>query len=310
MKVFVAGGTGAVGRPAVAALVGAGHDVTVVARNPEKAIQIEGQGATPADVDLFDLDPLASAVAGHEVVVNLATHIPSPGEMVKPGAWGENDRIRREGSANLVLAARRGGATRFVQESIAFTYPDHGHEWIDESAPLATAGVTDSVPVAESNARSFADGPDAAGRVAVVLRFGLFYGPGSAHTEMLVGLARRRVGPTFGPRTSWVASLHLDDAAAAVVAALTAPGGTYNVTDDPVTWEDLAEALGQAVGSPPWLRFPGRMASLFGDRAGTMHRSQRVSSQRFRQATGWAPRYPSVRDGWPAVVAATERGDG
>jgi nucleoside-diphosphate-sugar epimerase len=187
-----------------------------------------------------------------------------------------------------------------VQESIAFTYPDRGDEWIDEDTPLDTAGPTGGIVAAETGARRFGDAD--AGNTAVVLRFGAFYGPGSAHTELTLRSARHHIGPTLGPADNWIASLHLEDAGAAVVAALGAPPGTYNVTDEPVTWRQYAEALGAAVGEAPWLRLPGRLATLFGERAGTMSRSQRVSSERFRRATGWTPTYPSVREGWPAVV--------
>jgi nucleoside-diphosphate-sugar epimerase len=134
-----------------------------------------------------------------------------------------------------------------------------------------------------------------------VLRFGWFYGPGSDQTAGLLEAALGDDGPTLGPREHWIGSLHFEDAAAAVVAALRAPRGTYNVTDEPVTWGDFAAALGRAVGGPPWLR-----NARFGALAGTMGRSQRVSNRRFREATGWVPRHASVREGWPAVVRALE----
>ncbi|MGH9244418.1 MAG: NAD-dependent epimerase/dehydratase family protein [Acidimicrobiales bacterium] len=310
MKVFVAGGTGAVGRYAVPALVAAGHDVSVIARSDEKAAQVEGQGAMPARVSLFEPEALASAAAGHEVVVNLATAIPPLSRFAAPHAWDENDRIRTEGAANLVDAALAGSAARFVQESVAFAYPESGDEWIDEDMPIVPVSMTESLVAAEASARRFSDAGEK--RVAVVLRFGFFYGPGSVQTELLVKTARRHVGPAFGPADHWVGSIHLEDAGAAVAAALTAPGGCYNVVDEPVTWREYAEAVGQAVGEAPWLRVPGRLIALFGRRAGTLGRSQRVSNRRLREATGWAPRFPSVREGWPAVAAALDSaaGDG
>ena len=305
MKVFLTGGTGAVGRFVVPALVARGHGVTVMARSAEKAAQVKGQGGIPARVDLFDPGGLAAAVAGHQAVLNLATAIPPMPRMGSADAWALNSRIRTEGSTNLVKAALGAGVERFVQESIAFTYRDRGDAWIAEDAPLETDALTDSSVVAEANARRFAE--SRRGNVAVVLRFGWFYGPGSEQSATLVEAARGPTGPMLGPRGSWIGSLHFEDAASAVVAALAAPDGAYNVTDDPVTWGDFAEAMGRAVGDAPWLRLPERLASVFGDRAGTLFRSQRVSNRRFREATDWAPRYPSVREGWPAVVRAMER---
>jgi len=128
MRVFVAGATGVLGRRAVAALVGAGHDVTGVVRSPVKADLVRALGATPVEVSLFDADALRAAVAGHDAVCNLATHIPSLARAADPRSWDENNRIRTEGSRKLVDAALAAGATTYVQESIAFLYGAHGDQ--------------------------------------------------------------------------------------------------------------------------------------------------------------------------------------
>jgi nucleoside-diphosphate-sugar epimerase len=122
----------------------------------------------------------------------------------------------------------------------------------------------------------------------------------------MLAAARRHAGPALGPADHWIGPLHLESAGDAVAAAIDAPGGIDNVAEEPVTWREFAEALGSAVGEAPWLRLPGRVAETFGDRGGPLHRSQRVSSRRFMEATGWRPRYPSVRDGWTAVVGALD----
>ncbi|MPY86263.1 MAG: NAD(P)-dependent oxidoreductase, partial [Actinophytocola sp.] len=101
---------------------------------------------------------------------------------------------------------------------------------------------------------------------------------------------------------------HMTDAATAVVAALDAPAGTFNVVDDePMTRRDYAAALASAAGTRMWLRVPGRAALLFGHRATSLTRSLRVSNARFRAATGWAPGHPSAREGWAATAAALSR---
>lgn len=102
---FVTGGTGVLGRRAVRLLVADGLDVTVLARSPDKAAQITQAGATPAAVSLFDQSALASAMAGHDVVLNLATHIPDLAQMARPSAWNENNQIRTAGSLAVVSAA-------------------------------------------------------------------------------------------------------------------------------------------------------------------------------------------------------------
>ena len=104
-KIFVAGATGVLGKRAVKLLVEAGHDVTGVARSAEKAALVASLGATPATIDLFDPVAVKDAVSGHDVVMNLATHIPPASRYAMPGSFGENDRIRTEVSRNLVDAA-------------------------------------------------------------------------------------------------------------------------------------------------------------------------------------------------------------
>jgi uncharacterized protein YbjT (DUF2867 family) len=109
MRVFVTGATGAIGRHAVPALVAAGHEVTGLARSPEKRGELDAAGATGVDVSLFDRLALAEVFAGHDAVANLATHIPPTSRLLLPGAWSENERIRREGSAAVVDAALEAG---------------------------------------------------------------------------------------------------------------------------------------------------------------------------------------------------------
>src|SRR5690349_19043782 len=101
MRIFVAGATGVLGRRAVEDLVAAGHEVTGIARGPEKAASLERLGAKPVAASLFDPSSLAGAVAGHDAVCSLATKIPRVSRAVWPRAWAENDRIRTVGVPNL-----------------------------------------------------------------------------------------------------------------------------------------------------------------------------------------------------------------
>ena len=299
MKVFVAGGTGAIGRHAVRALVRAGHEVTALARSPEKAAVLQREGAVPITVSIFDRAGLAQAFKGHEVVVNLATAIPSTSKFMDSTAWATNDRIRTEGSAAIVDAAGAAGAARVVQESVCMLYRDRGHTWIDEDWP------TDDYPMARANhaAEASANRFSAAGGIGVVLRFGWFYGPGATHSEEFLALARRHICVMLGRPDGYVSSIHVADGGAAVVAALGLPAGTYNVVDDePLTKRAYANALAAATGKRAWLRLPGRFALLLGDRSTSLTRSVRVSNRRFRNASGWAPEYPSAREGFKAMA--------
>ena len=299
MKVFVTGGTGAIGRLVVLRLV-ARHEVTALARTPEKATALAAAGARTAEVSLFDPEQLAAAFAGHDVVLNLATAIPPPNKALQAAAWTENNRIRTEGSTAVVDAALAAGVGQVVQESIIFPYPDSGDRWIDEEVPLDPVAALQSTVVAESNARRFTD----AGRTGVVLRFGAFYGPGSSQSDQILDAARRHIGLAIGRPGGYISSIHVDDAAAAAVAAIGIPPGVYNVVDDdPLTKRDFARAVGDAVDAKPWFLTPGRVARLGGKRTAALTRSQRVTNRRFREAAGWAPRFASAREGWAATVA-------
>lgn len=306
MRIFIAGGTGVVGRRAVPALVAQGHDVTVLARSAEKADLVRSLGASPLQVSLFEEEALESAVRGHDVVINLATSIPPFSKAASRRAWRLNDRIRREGSKNLVDAALATGAKRYVQESVAFLYADAGDEWIAEDHPVKTNSITGSALDAEAEAHRF----EASGGTAVILRFGSFYGPDSGHTIGIVNFARLGFGTTPGSRGAYLSSISTDDAAAAVgVAATEAPSGTYNVVDDePLTRHEFDQVLARALGRDKLRSTPEFVARLLGDKLDHVVRSQRVSNKALRTATSWQPTYPSVRQGIPAVVAAMHLG--
>ncbi|SEG94237.1 Nucleoside-diphosphate-sugar epimerase [Thermomonospora echinospora] len=301
MRVFVTGGTGALGRHAVPELVRAGHSVSALARTPEKAALLASWGAEPVEVSLFDPDALATAFHGHDAVANLASAIPSPARFISARAWRAATRVRTEGSAAVTDAALAAGVEVLIQESVCMIYRDHGAAWIAEDAPVDRYPISAGNHAAEAAARRFTE----AGGTGVVLRFGVFYGPGATHSEQMYAQARRHVGLLVGRPGDYMSSIHMVDAGTAVVAALGAPAGTYNVVDDrPLTKREYADALARAAEASMWLRVPGRAALLFGARLTSLTRSLRVANTRFRDTTGWAPRYPSAVEGWTATAKA------
>jgi nucleoside-diphosphate-sugar epimerase len=300
MRIFVTGGTGAIGRYAVPTLIDAGHSVTAMARSDAKGDELRSAGADPVTVSLFDRDGLTSALAGHDAVVNLATALPPTGSATRVSAWAACERVRTEGSSAVVDAALAANVPRLLQESVVMIYADAGDEWIDEEAPVDHYPIARGNHAAEASARRFAE----AGGTATVLRFGLFYGPGAAHSEEILSLARRHIGFMPGRRDTYTSSIQVADAAHAVAAAVTAPGGTYNVVDDePVTKAQYAQACADAVGAASWVRVPGRLGLLLGHRLTSLTRSLRVSNRRLKTVAGWRPEYPSVREGYRAMAA-------
>jgi nucleoside-diphosphate-sugar epimerase len=153
----------------------------------------------------------------------------------------------------------------------------------------------------ESNAHAFTR----EGGRGIVLRFAGFYAPDSVQTLTMAALARRRRMALIGRGDNYFASIHTDDAAAAVVASLEAPAGVYNVGDDnPLRFREYMAAMTAAVGAPPLRRIPGFMGPLvMGATWSYLRRSQRISSRRLRQTVGWRPRVTDAREGWRAIAA-------
>jgi nucleoside-diphosphate-sugar epimerase len=299
MRVFLAGGTGVLGRRAVARLVAAGHEVTGVARSPEKDALLESLGARPVRVDLFDTAAVRAAVAGHDAVVNVTTKIPPVAQMARMSAWDENERIRREVSGNLVDGAIAAGATVFVQESLAFLYGEHGDAWLDATSTAWTPSVfSEAMAAAEANVERFR----AHGGRGIVLRFGRFYASDSDQTIAMMQAARRGLVLDVGAGDSYAPMIDADDAASAVVAALEAPSGTYDVVDDePLTRGDQAAALAAAVGRRRLSRAPKWTTPK---RASYLAASQRVSNRAFHEAASWRLSSPNVREGYRKMVQA------
>jgi 2-alkyl-3-oxoalkanoate reductase len=304
VRVFVAGATGVVGHRLIPLLIAQGHSVTAAARSPGNRVELTRAGAKPVSADLFSPAALHAAVRGHDAVVNVATHIPSPPwRVVLRSAWAENDRVRKEGSANLVDAAIAGGASRFIQESFAPVYPDSGDKWIDETTPLAPTSYNRSVLDAERSAKRFTD----SGRAGVVLRFGAFYGPDAGHLADMIRMVRKGRAPLPGDPGAYISSCSHDDAATAVAAALVAAPGVYNVVDDqPLTHREYFDSLAAALGVGPPRLPPRWVTPLFGSIGKLLARSLRISNLRFRSSSPWEPRYPSVRDGWPSALAGVD----
>src|SRR5919112_3096432 len=282
MRISLTGGTGVIGRRVVPLLLAQGHEVTVAPRAEGRPLPWKSE-VRAVPVDLFDPASLAPAVRGQDAVINLATHMPSSStKMLFRRSWRENDRIRRIGSRNLAQAALAGGVECLLQESFAPTYPDRGDDWIDESVPLQPIAYNRTVLDAERSAEEFSAG----GRRGVVLRFAAFYGPDSGPLKDFIRLLRKGWALLPGGPRMYISSVSHDDASAAVVAALNANAGAYNVVeDDPVSHEVYAGSLAALLGvRPP--RFPPAWATpLFGAAGEMLARSLRISNRKIKAET-------------------------
>jgi len=197
MRLFVSGGSGALGRALLPLARLAGHDVLAPSHR---------------EVDLFDPVAVSDAVAGCDAVLHLATRIPELAALGRRDAWHENDRLRTDAARILVDAAIGARAQAFVQPTVTFVYPDG--EPADEETPLGEVEpVLRSALEAERQARRFAG----SGGRGVVLRLGLLDGPGTGQPQ---------------PNDHFGATIHVADAAAGLLAALGAPSGIYNVCRD------------------------------------------------------------------------------
>ncbi|MGH3459407.1 NAD-dependent epimerase/dehydratase family protein [Aeromicrobium sp.] len=293
MKVLLTGGSGVMGRSTIPALLDAGHTVVALARSSKAAKAVAQRGAEPVVADLFDQQALATAMRGCDAVVNYATRVPVGFTMLLPGAWRSNDRLRSHGTAVVAAAAREAGVGRLVQQSLSFVYADHGDDWVDEHSDIELTRATEHIVVAEGEIDEFTR----SGGEGVSLRYGQIAGlDGNSAWLLRRARAGRRIG--IGDPDSWAHVVHIEDVGPATVAALTVPAGAYNVGAEPVKRRDMADTFALAAGRKEGRFFSMVTVRLGGQRLEMISRSQRVSSQRFCDRTGWHPQYPKLTPDW------------
>jgi nucleoside-diphosphate-sugar epimerase len=306
MRIFLAGATGVIGRSLVPQLRAAGHEVVGMTRSAERADALRGQGAEAAIADAFDAETVERAIteARPDVVVNQLTDIPkSPNPRKIEEEWAGNDRLRIEGTRNLVHGAEAAGARRIVSQSIAFAYAP-GRGLHSEDDPLFD-DAPDPWPRTIGALHSLEEQTLGSEKLeGIVLRYGFFYGPGSAYAGdgSTAAAVRKRAFPIVGNGGAVYSFVHVDDAAAATVAALKrgAPG-VYNIVDDdpaPVR-EWLPEYAGALEARPP-RRVPRLVARVAVGRLPVymMTGLQGATNEKAKRELGWAPQHPSWRQGF------------
>jgi nucleoside-diphosphate-sugar epimerase len=310
MKVLLAGATGALGTPLTRRLLDAGHEVTGLTRTQAGADQLRRLGAQAVIADALDPEGLLRAVEGEsaDAVVHQLTALKKLPMRAKDMEL--TNRLRIDGTANLLAAARRIGARRFVVQSFFGGYGLGGDRRVitedDAFAPPGADPVVDPTWQAMAAAeRQATDGRE--GIEGVVLRYGGFYGPQELRT--MAGMLQKRQFPVPRDGGGFASFVHLDDAAAATVAALERGRAEriYNICDDePVRWGELVNQIAEVFGTARPLRLPGWALRLAAPYAAFLmtRQSLRLSNARAKEELGWEPMYPTFREGIAAAAVA------
>jgi nucleoside-diphosphate-sugar epimerase len=309
MKVFVAGATGALGKQLVPLLVGNGHDVVGMTRTEAKRDQLRHLGAQPVVADALDADAVGRAVGETQpdVIVHQLTAIPPKINMRRfAREFALTNRLRTDGTDHLLSAGRAAGVTRFVAQSNASVYARTGGPIKREDAPVDDDPAPEMRQGVAALRHLEAAVTGAQWTKGIVLRYGWFYGPGTSIAVNPLGsqieLFRKRQVPVVGGGTGVWSFIHIEDAAAATVAAVEGgPAGIYNVVDDePASVAEWAPELSAAVGAKRPLRVPrwvGRLAA--GEWATVaMTELRGASNDKAKRELDWQLRYPSWRQGF------------
>lgn len=309
MKIFIAGASGAIGGPLVAQLAARGHEVVGTTRSPAKTGALRAAGAEPVVVDALDREALAEAVAKAQpdVVVHQLTALGGrPGFREVKRMAAATNRLRTEGTDNLLAAARAAGVGRVVAQSNAIWVERTGRPVTDEDGRLDPDPPASAEPLVAAlrhledavTGISWADG--------IAIRYGGFYGPrtgveaapGAVMTDML----RKRRVPIIGDGGGIMSFVHIEDAASATVAVIERgkPGIYHVADDDPAPARVALPALAQAIGAKPPRRVPAWLARMVAGQAPVhmMTKCAGISSEKIKRELGWTPRYPSWRTGF------------
>ncbi len=309
MKVFVAGATGALGKQLVPTLVAGGHEVTGMTRTGAKQDLIRRIGACPVVADALDPEAVARAVAEAEpeVVIHQLTAIDA-GSVTRSldKAFAQTNRLRTEGTDHLLAAAKAVGARRFIAQSFAgWPFERTGGPVKTEEDPLQSSppkSVSQTLGAIRYLERAVTR---AEGVEGVALRYGGFYGPGTSLGldpvgEQIEMILKRRF-PVVGSGAGIWSLVHIEDAAAATVAALErGEPGVYNVVDDePVPVSAVLPELAKVVGAKPPRHIPRWVGRLLAGEGMTimMTEVRGASNAKAKRELGWELRYPSWRLG-------------
>jgi nucleoside-diphosphate-sugar epimerase len=312
MRVFVAGATGAIGRQLLPRLVAEGHEVHGMTRSESKRALLSELGAVPEVADALDPDQVAEAVARAkpEVIVHELTAIGPVNPRHLDRDFAQTNRLRTEGTDHLLLAGQAVGVRRFVAQGVAGygAYARTGGPVKSEDDPLESTPARAMRETAAALRHLEQAVLGAGWTEGIVLRYGVFYGPGTtlAPGEEQFELVRKRKFPLVGDAGGVWSFIHVADAAEATVAAVECGSrGVYNVVDDdPAQVAEWLPALAEQLDAKQPMRVPRFVGRLFAGEAGVvmMTEARGASNAKAKRELGWRPAHPSWRQGFAAAA--------
>jgi len=309
MKVFVAGATGAIGRQLVPRLVAAGHQVHGMTRTESKQALLREQGALPVVADALDADQVATAVASAQpdVIIHELTAIPDTLDLRHfDQSFALTNRLRTEGTDNLLSAAHAVGVQRFIAQSFFSVYARIGGPVKTEDDPLDTTPAKEQRGVLAAIRHVEEAVLGATWTEGIVLRYGGFYGPGTSIEPgaAQVEMVRKRKFPLVGDSAGVWSFIHIEDAATATVAAVEhGRRGIYNIADDePAPVAEWLPAFAEEIGAKRPVRLPRFVARMVAGETGVVMLTELrgISNAKAKQDLGWRPAHPTWRQGFLA----------
>ena len=311
MNIFIAGGTGAIGRVLVPLLVNAGHKVVALTRSADRTSQLAQMGAVPVVGDVYDEARLTRLVAESEA--ELVIHQLTAFGTKDGDPYAETIRVRIEGTRSLISAARAARVRRFIAQSISFMCSPSGSGLTDEETPLYLDAPPAVRALAEAVASLERQTLGASGMLGTVLRYGWFYGPGTSYDPegSIPSALRKGTMPIVGAGAGTYSFINLRDAAAATVKILAHDAnGIYNIVDDsPVRLSEWLPVAAKLLGAPA----PGHMDEALarqqlGDmRVYYMNEQRGASNAKVKREFNWQPAFPSWRTGFEALYLNRSR---
>ena len=308
MKILIAGATGAIGTPLTRALLATGHEVVGITRSPEGSRKLRSAGMRAIVADAMDRPALLAALNGvsADAVVHELTALTKP--PVRHRDMRQTNRLRTEGTRNLLDAARLVGARRFVTQSIVFGYgyTDHGDHVITEDDPFGHANSGKADPHVAAMLANERLVEEAEGITGISLRYGLFYG---ADVQAYAALLRRRKVPIPANGNGPLSWIHIDDAASATAVAIeNGQAGSYNIVDDqPVSWSEMFTAMAATLDAPPPRALPGWLIRLAAPYVASivLDTTMRISNAKAKSELGWKPEHATLHEGLRAMEVNT-----